>query len=450
MSLSLLFLALLLARLGIRHFTSDKAPAGAARQTGGGGGSEGEVGAGPGPGRAVRWGALGDRSPEALVAAQVERYAQIRRGYAQKLAERAGLSLDPDVERFFGAVEVGQWEDIERWFQLLVARRQGSPRPPELDAVWPAVLDAYGAAEQAHHWPAKQLLEYGESVLGALKPGMVYLGGTDAGRWVPSLLAENGQGTGPIVITQNLLADAAYLDYVALQYGDRLKPLTAVDAQRAFAEYAEEARKRAQHDADFPHEPKQLRSGEDVTVGADGQTRISGQVSVMGINERLVQRLLEQNPELTFGLQESFPLRGTYAEAAPLGPIMELRSGSGKEALSPEQVALTTGHWEQTVDRLMQEPEAVSSTTAREAFAHDANSQANLLAAREQSAAAEQLYRQALRLWPDNAESMHGLIEVVAGAGRREEAVRLLDGFLGKRPELVEGWADLRARIRTP
>ena len=53
--------------------------------------------------------------------------------------------------------------------------------------MWQAVHETYGVAEVAHDWPAQKLLDYGQAVLDSLRPGMVYVGGTDAGRFIPTL-----------------------------------------------------------------------------------------------------------------------------------------------------------------------------------------------------------------------------------------------------------------------
>jgi hypothetical protein len=47
--------------------------------------------------------------------------------------------------------------------------------------------------------PAQKLLDYGNAVLGALRPGMVYVGGTDPGRWIPTLLNETSESERHIV-----------------------------------------------------------------------------------------------------------------------------------------------------------------------------------------------------------------------------------------------------------
>ena len=107
------------------------------------------------------------------------------------IGRRAQKEVPGEIGKFFDAVEAGRWEEIELQWQSL-AKRSGqyehAEHAPELDLFWPAVLDAYGVAEQAHLWPAQKLLDYGNAVLDALRPGMVYVGGTDNGRWIPELL----------------------------------------------------------------------------------------------------------------------------------------------------------------------------------------------------------------------------------------------------------------------
>ena len=63
----------------------------------------------------------------------------------------------------------------------------GAGRSPEVAQLWAPIIDAYGVAEQVHIWPAQKLLDMGNAVLSQLRPGMVYVGGTDDGRWVPAL-----------------------------------------------------------------------------------------------------------------------------------------------------------------------------------------------------------------------------------------------------------------------
>jgi hypothetical protein len=103
---------------------------------------------------------------EEVVAAKVVQFGRNRREIAQAIGRRANRAVPPEVEKFFDAVEAGQWEEIKTEFDAL-AKRSGqyehSTHSPDLDLFWPAVLDAYGVAEQAHLWPAQRLLDYGEA-----------------------------------------------------------------------------------------------------------------------------------------------------------------------------------------------------------------------------------------------------------------------------------------------
>jgi hypothetical protein len=204
--------------------------------------------------------------------------------------------------------------------------------------LWPAIVDAYGAAEQVHLWQPQQLLDYGNAVMDSLAPGMTYVGGTDSGRWVPELMNESSGETPHIMITQNALVDDGYLDYVNLQYGSQLTTLTSAQAAQATQDYLANYEMRLAHDQQFPDEPPQVLPGESdgVSIGSDGQLQIGGPKSmaiVMGINGTLLQALMTQNPGMTFALQESYPFTSTYADAVPLGPIMELGAPGGSAAL---------------------------------------------------------------------------------------------------------------------
>jgi hypothetical protein len=214
-------------------------------------------------------------SAEVIVADKVSQFGQSRYELVRGIARRLQKEVPAEVTAFFEALASGQWEQIKAKWDAL-AKRSGqydrSEHSAELDPFWAAVLDAYGAAEQAHLWPAQKLLDYGNAILNSLSPGMVYVGGTDNGRWIPELMNDTSEGEQHIVITQNALADARYLEYLGTLYGDRLNGLTEDDSQRAFREYTEDAQRRFQHDEQFPDEPKQVRPGEDIRM-VDGRSR---------------------------------------------------------------------------------------------------------------------------------------------------------------------------------
>ena len=360
------------------------------------------------------------------------------------------MEVSAEVERFFDAVESGHWDDIEVAFKKInggdSSAGHSGQRPPGIEYLWPAIIDAYGVAEQVHEWPAQKLLDYGNAVLNSLRPGMVYVGGTDNGRWIPELLNDTSDGERHIIVTQNGLADLTYLDYIRLQYDDRFATLTDEDFQRAFQEYLSDAQKRLKHDQQFSDEPKQIRTGEDVSV-VEGKVQVGGKVAVMAINEKLLQSLVAKNPDLSFALQESFPLKGTYAEALPLGPVMELRAQDGQNTFTAERAAQSLDYWRNTAQQILSDPEANSSPAALKSYSHDTVAAANLLTEHHFSVEAEQAYRLATQLWPENPESVGGLADLLVRTGRENEARQLFEQFIREHPSQRKELDRIRAAI---
>jgi predicted Zn-dependent protease len=248
------------------------------------------------------------------------------------------------------------------------------------------------------------------------------------------MLNDTSDGERHIVVTQNGLADGMYLDYINELYADRMVTLTLQDSRRIFEEYVADAQKRLQHDEQFPDEPKQVRPGENITM-EEGQVKVSGQVAVMAINEKILQALIEKNPDLSFAVQESFPMKATYADALPLGPLMELRAQNEETSFTAERAAQSVDYWNTTAQGVLTDPEAAGSATTLKSYSHDANATANLLAAHNYIAEAEQAYHLSSQLWPGNPEPVGGLAAILASAGRSDEARQMLDDFARNHPD---------------
>jgi tetratricopeptide (TPR) repeat protein len=377
------------------------------------------------------------KTAEEIVAEKVSKFAQNRRAIASRIARRMNQDVPPEIEAFFDAVESGNWDEIHsRWKELATHTHQyeySKSDRPDLEPYWATVLDAYGVAEQAHEWPAQKLLDYGNSILDSLRPDMVYVGGTDNGRWVPELLNETS-GDPHIIVTQNALADGTYLDYLRELYGERFNTLSQEDSQRAFQEYTADAQKRLEHDQNFPDEPKQMRPGEQLTE-VDGHVQASGAVAVMLINEKILQILMQKNPDLSFALQESFPLRGTYADAVPLGPLMELGVKEAQNVLTAERAAQSVDYWRAAAELVLTDPQTAGSDTALKSYSHDVNATANLLAAHGFNSDAERAYRLSMQVWPSNPDATGGLATILARTGHPDEARELLDNFARNYPD---------------
>ncbi len=383
-----------------------------------------------------------------IVARKVSQFACDRRAIAHAMAKRLKVEVSSEMERFFDAAEAGQWDELQTRFESVHRQWQSDDSSTDLRALWGPVNETFGVAEEAHNWPAQRLLDYGQAILGSLRPGMVYVGGTDPGRFIPTLLNETSESEHHIVLTQNALADRTYLDYANFLYGDSLATLTVEDSARAFQQYLADAQQRLMHDQQFPAEPKQLRPGEDVRL-VDGRPQVAGQIAVMGVNELLLQSLMDKNPDLSFALEESFPLRATYPHAVPLGPIMELRVQDEQDAFTPVRAAQTVDYWRAIAQQLVSDAEIPDGSWARMTYSKMAAAQANLLADHNYNAEAEQAYRLGIELSSNGPEAAYGLANLLLRIGRDDEARQILEDYSRKNPEQPSA-ADSTLRATTP
>jgi len=359
---------------------------------------------------------------EEIVARKVIQFGQNRRELVHALARRFKVTVPDDVERFFQAVEGGRWEDIEAAFEAIRGDHPSQPKADELWAIWRPIQEAWGAAREAHNWPAQKVLDYGKDVLGSLRPGMIYVGGTDPGAFLATMLNETSEGERHVVFTQNALASAPYLDYLNALYGERLATLTQDDSKRLFDEYVAEARKRFEHDQQFPEEPKQILSGEDAKY-VDGKFQITGQAAVMGINEKLFQLFMEKNPDASFAMEESFPFKSVLAKATTLGPLMELRAQDGQNALTQERAAQSVEYWRSTAAGLLADAGAADSDYVRRTYSKMASAQAGLLLERGFAGEAEQAFQAACQMAPTSPEAVFRYVNLLVSQNRAREAL---------------------------
>src|SRR5438309_10129114 len=201
-----------------------------------------------------------------IVSNKVARFAASRRKLAHAMADRFKTTLPPEFEQLFDAAEAGRFDDMEALYKALRKQREDGTDKSWYGPQWRTIVETVGVAEAAHDWPAQRLLDYGNAILGALRPGMVYVGGTDPGCFIPRLLNETSEGERHIVLTQNALADGIYLENLDFLYGDQMKTLTKEQSQQAFQEYLADAQKRFRHDQQFPNDPKQLKTREDIRI----------------------------------------------------------------------------------------------------------------------------------------------------------------------------------------
>lgn len=355
------------------------------------------------------------------VGRKAAQFAHSRREVLYAIARKLNATVPPEIEQFFNVAEAGNWEQLEAIFNKLQSERKLQPHAAELDQLWAPILATFNSFEQVHLWPPQEYLDYGNAILNSLRPGMVYVGGTDPGRGIPELLSDTADGEKHIVITQNGLADTTYLDYLRFQYGDNLRLPSPDDALSARADYIADYQKRLAHDQQFPNEPKQVLPGE--RAGSPSDFGDWSSTSIMAVNERLMQMILQANPDVPFGLEESFQLKSTYAEASSLGPIMELRGQNDQNPLTAETAAQAIAYWQNTAQQLQSDPAAADSPEWLKAYGKMADAQANLFVSHGLTDAAEQAFQVSLQISPGMPESVFGYVQLLVDQNRLQDAL---------------------------
>lgn len=145
-------------------------------------------------------------------------------------------------------------------------------------------------------------------------------------------------------------------------------------------------------------------------------------------------------------MQESFPLKGTYADAAPLGPLMELRA-DGQNTFTADRAAQSLDYWRAIAQQLLSDANVSGSAETLNAYSHDIVSAAHLLAAHNFNAEAEQVCHLASQVAPYNPEAAIGLTEMLAHNGRANEAKQVLDEFRRRFPAELAAIEKLRGSI---
>jgi hypothetical protein len=144
-------------------------------------------------------------------------------------------------------------------------------------------------------------------------------------------------------LSQNPLADNTYLEYLEMMYGSKLYIPTTNDSQACFDEYSDDARRRFDHDTQFPTEPKQIKPGEHVEM-AEGKFNVSGQGAVMAVNGLIAKVIFNKNPDREFYIEQSFPLDWMYPYLEPHGIILKINRQSLPK-ITAETVQRDQDYW---------------------------------------------------------------------------------------------------------
>lgn len=280
---------------------------------------------------------------------EIRKFAAAKEIQARELAK--GLSVEPstNIWAFFDAVKQGDWATALTNFTVirsLNGQYAGGKNDPSVTSpVWQPVIETEMAAEYFANGESKYAYMFGRDIIDSIPPGSIYFGGTDPGRGlVTALCASHEQGNPFFTLTQNALGDGNYMTYLRKMYGERIDLPTPDAVQKIFSDYSEDAKRRINHDQQFPNEPKQLKPGEDLHI-IDGKVQISGQVAVMGINALIARDVFDKNKDHEFFVEESFSLEWMYPHLSPHGLIMKLNREE-LATITPEMIAEDQDYWD--------------------------------------------------------------------------------------------------------
>lgn len=421
----------------------------------------------------------------------LKRFVATQEAQARALAKSDGVTLPPEFASFFQAAGQGDWHAATNRFGQMSKRVQADRLLG--GAWWWAAMDFEGVLEVFP--PADQYaVAFGRDIIQSVPDGGIYFGGTDPGRFaVTALVESHADGTPFFVLSQNALADAAYLKYLRSMYDGKIYTPTDADLHESLQAYTANVQRRLAHDQQFPKEPKQIRPGEDVRLDAKGQIELRSQMNVIGVRELLTKTVFDKNPDRQFYVEESFPLDWMYPHLEPHGLIMKINRQPlvflPEAAVSQDreywikQVAPLIGDWlnpgtsveevaafaekvylRQDLSGFKGDPRFVQNAAAAKMDSKLRSSLGDLYAWRGQHAAdaaekermnqaADFAFRQAFALCPYSSEVVFRYINLLLSENRIDEAVLIAETALHaaqiRNLEVVEQYHSLVEQLKS-
>jgi tetratricopeptide (TPR) repeat protein len=286
---------------------------------------------------------------------------------------------------------------------------------------------------------------YGHDMLNDLPSGSVVIGGTDPGRFVPTYMIF-GESSQPAknkrdpsfdrrdlyIITQNALGEKNYMKYLRDQYtAARPKPSNAFERWLG-------------RDDIYPADPLVFPTEEETDELArlaaikdeESRTPVGG-TELFSV---ILRWLWEKNRDRhEFFVEESFPIPWTYDYAVPHGLIYRLNK-TKIDPLQKEAVDKDFAYWKEYSARLLGDPNFRNDFDAQRSFSKLRQTIANIYRHRGMSAESERAYREALALWPGNADSIVALTSYLWDRGDFGEAIEICDRALRDDPNSIDLW----------
>ncbi len=292
-------------------------------------------------------------------------------------------------------------------------------------------IGSESTANQRNRWFGWQ---YGHDMLKDLPKNSIVIGGTDAGRFVPTYMIF-GESSQPAkfkrdpsfdrrdlyIITQNALGEPNYMKYLRDQYTAERPPV-----KNTFERWLGREDTYPEPLIEFPTSKEVLEEvKKEVGENADTNPYNNGDRNTVLFGSALKLFWEKNRGKHPFFVEESFPIPWTYDYAVPHGLVYEIKES--KVDLTDADVTRDTAFWKDYTAGLLADPNYRKDLDAQRSFSTLRKSIGNIYSHRGMDAQAEHAYREALELWPDNIEVIYLLSDYLWQRGQYDEPMRLFE-----------------------
>jgi hypothetical protein len=283
---------------------------------------------------------------------QLRTFVAAKEAQADSAAKADGRGMPLEYKMFFDAADKGDSLTVNNLF-LKIGHENGGLQGDYTNKVnttfrgirWEALKEIWGAYAAFVDGDEKYSDLFGKEIIPSIPPGSIYFGGSDPGRFIITALQKSQINGEPFfTLTQNALTDGSYLYYLRSMYGKEIYVPAFEDSQRCFNDYYSDVEARFKN--------RQLKKGEDVTAGSNGEFQVSGTIAVMEINALVAKAIFDKETNRDFYVEESVPLDWMYPYLEPHGLILKLNHIS-LETLSSETIERDHDYWSKMVSPMI-------------------------------------------------------------------------------------------------
>ena len=351
--------------------------------------------------------------------ASLTHYAARQSRLIQKLSTAKALPVPRRLDEIINAAKRDDWHTLSNLYSQTAMRSdwlQPTEILPEQAAhLWQPILDLYWTFWCIQDWGTSNSQAYVDQLLTGIPDRSVIFAGTDAGRFLLSLVLPEADSS-ILIVSQNTLADSIYRDYARTRWGDGLWLPGDAEGYAAWDRIRSEPVPGGSVQRDLSVEP---------TLD-----------EIWSLNFELARDVFQNNrANFSFFVDTEFDVPWMLPYLEPHGFLMRL-APSRVAPISPEAAAADFAFWNMWVARSAERPVARSGLSFRAALARMRSASASIYIYHEQYALAEKALRQALAMYPDSQQATFRLATVFLKTQRTEDARALLLAYQSRFPSL--------------